>query len=202
MPATTPAERKALLFIAFVAVLGSGARYAHGRRADRRPPAESVQALARQLAVVDSVRAGNRETGNGTRRLERATREGRPSGTSRGPSSRLSLPDLPASGGYAPVPFPVSPHPALVDVDHASAAELERLPGIGPALARRIVADRDSLGPFGSLRELERVAGVGPGLARRIEQHVTFSLTPRLHGGRRPGGPGRSGPLGSPRGRP
>jgi competence protein ComEA len=66
-----------------------------------------------------------------------------------------------------------------VDVDRASAAELERLPRIGPALARRIVADRDSLGPFGSLEALQTVKGIGPAVAAVLAPHVTFSGTPR-----------------------
>lgn len=48
-----------------------------------------------------------------------------------------------------------------VDVNAASAAELGMLPGIGPRLARDIVADRDSHGPFLSVDDLGRVAGIG-----------------------------------------
>ncbi len=66
-----------------------------------------------------------------------------------------------------------------VDVDVASAAELDRLPGIGPALAGRIVADREAHGPFGSLQALERVKGIGPALAAKIAPLVTFSFSPR-----------------------
>jgi len=69
--------------------------------------------------------------------------------------------------------------PAIVDLDIASAEEIETLRGIGPSLAKRIVADRDSLGPFGSLDGLQRVKGVGPKLAQRIDSTVTFSLLPR-----------------------
>jgi competence protein ComEA len=69
--------------------------------------------------------------------------------------------------------------PAIIDLDIASADEIETLRGIGPSLARRIVADRDSLGPFGSLEQLQRVKGVGPKLAARIDSSVTFSLLPR-----------------------
>src|SRR5215208_2712392 len=172
MSATTPGERKALLFIACVAVLGSGARYTQARRAEQRVPAASVRALERQLAVVDSVRAGTGDRGRGMRRADRRS-QGRASPDSSSVSKQF-------------VPHPPSPIPAVVDVDLASAAELERLPGIGPALARRIVADRDSLGPFGSLLALQRVRGVGPALAARIERHVTFSLSPRHYGGRLP----------------
>jgi competence ComEA-like helix-hairpin-helix protein len=57
---------------------------------------------------------------------------------------------------------------ALVDVNRATAAELERLPGIGPALAQRIVAYRDSAGGFATVEQLERVRGIGPALRGRI----------------------------------
>ena len=70
--------------------------------------------------------------------------------------------------------------PEPVDVDLAGVAELDRLPGIGPALAARIVADREAKGPFGSLEQLQRVKGVGPALAAKLQPYVTFSLSPRL----------------------
>lgn len=69
--------------------------------------------------------------------------------------------------------------PAIIDLDIASASEIETLRGIGPSLAARIAADRDSLGPFGSLDEVQRVRGIGPKLAAMIAPQVTFSLLPR-----------------------
>ena len=69
--------------------------------------------------------------------------------------------------------------PAIIDLDIATADEIETIRGIGPSLAKRIVADRDSLGPFGSLDQLQRVKGIGPKLAARIDSSVTFSLLPR-----------------------
>lgn len=62
-----------------------------------------------------------------------------------------------------------------VDLDRASARELERLPGIGPGLAARIVADREAHGPFGGLAGFDRVAGVGPALLARVAPHAAFS---------------------------
>jgi hypothetical protein len=50
---------------------------------------------------------------------------------------------------------------------------------VGPMLAHRIIANRDSLGPFGSIEELKRVKGVGDALASTISPYVTFSLQPR-----------------------
>jgi competence protein ComEA len=66
-----------------------------------------------------------------------------------------------------------------VDVDVADSAALEALPGIGPTLAARIVAERGAGGAFGSLAGLEQVRGIGPALARRLAPHVTFSGIPR-----------------------
>ncbi len=62
-----------------------------------------------------------------------------------------------------------------LDVDRASAQELERLPRVGPQLARRIVDERDAHGSFGSLEGLKRVSGVGPGTLRGFERTTTFS---------------------------
>lgn len=62
-----------------------------------------------------------------------------------------------------------------IDIDRASAAELARLPRIGPALSARIVADRSEHGPFGSLEELDRVSGIGPKLLEAIRPHASFS---------------------------
>ena len=60
--------------------------------------------------------------------------------------------------------------PALgrLDPDRASAAEWERLPGIGPSLASRITADRAANGPFGSPEGLLRVRGIGPRTLERL----------------------------------
>jgi competence ComEA-like helix-hairpin-helix protein len=65
-----------------------------------------------------------------------------------------------------------------IDVDHAGAVELSRLPGIGPALANRIVADRKNGGPFGSIAGLRRVRGLGPTLLERLRVHLSFGGVP------------------------
>jgi len=62
-----------------------------------------------------------------------------------------------------------------IDLDRAPAAELARLPRVGPALAARIVAHRDAHGPFGSLAGLDRVPGVGPALIEAVRPHAAFS---------------------------
>jgi len=62
----------------------------------------------------------------------------------------------------------VAEPPTSIDVNSASAAELETLPGIGPALAERIVQSRASEGRFSSLDDLLRVRGIGPVVLSRI----------------------------------
>ena len=70
-----------------------------------------------------------------------------------------------------------------MDLDRATARELERLPGIGPGLAARIVADREAHGPFGGLAGFDRVAGVGPALLTRVAPHAAFSGVAAVEGG-------------------
>ena len=65
-----------------------------------------------------------------------------------------------------------------VDVDRATPRELARLPRVGPALAKAIVADREARGAFGTLEGLDRVAGIGPRLLEALEPHVQFSGAP------------------------
>src|SRR5688572_12877674 len=55
-----------------------------------------------------------------------------------------------------------------IDINSASAAELSLLPGLGPALAQRIVEHRTSNGPFSSVDELNRVKGIGEAIIERL----------------------------------
>lgn len=49
-----------------------------------------------------------------------------------------------------------------LNINTATAAELELLPGIGPALAERIIAHREAYGPFASVERIQDVSGIGP----------------------------------------
>ncbi len=64
---------------------------------------------------------------------------------------------------------------ARIDLDQAAPDAIERLPGIGPAMARRIVGDRDANGPFGCLIALDQVKGIGPAMLKRLDSLTTFS---------------------------
>ncbi|HEY8256018.1 MAG TPA: ComEA family DNA-binding protein [Gemmatimonadales bacterium] len=65
-----------------------------------------------------------------------------------------------------------------IDPDLAPDEELARLPKVGLALARAIVAYRQKHGPFGGVQGLDRVPGVGPGLLAAIGPHLAFSAQP------------------------
>lgn len=61
----------------------------------------------------------------------------------------------------------------LINLNTASAGELELLPGIGPALAQRIIQDREQRGLFRSVNDLDRVSGIGPRTIQRLRDKVT-----------------------------
>jgi competence protein ComEA len=58
-----------------------------------------------------------------------------------------------------------------IDVNHATAAELRRLPGIGPTLSQRIIQTRQQQ-PFRSVEDLRRVWGIGAKTLERLRPYV------------------------------
>lgn len=61
-----------------------------------------------------------------------------------------------------------------IDINRAGIEDLQRLPGIGPVLAERIVAEREENGPFRSLEELRRVRGIGPRTLEKLRPYVVL----------------------------
>lgn len=133
-----PAERRALLLLLGLAILGHGV-LAWVRRPDPGQPPGDVRLLG--PSASDNL-AGHRDS---------SAAAGRPVG----PGERI-------------------------DLDRAPAAELARLPRVGPGLARRIAEDRAARGPFGSLQALSRVPGIGDGLLAAIGEHASFSAAARV----------------------
>jgi competence protein ComEA len=81
-------------------------------------------------------------------------------------AGRPSGPSVP-SGAAKPTPG------VKININTAGAADLEQIPGIGPALAQRIVADREQNGPFKSVDDLARISGIKAGIIARLRDYVT-----------------------------
>ena len=82
--------------------------------------------------------------------------EAAPSGGETAPSGGETAP--PGSPGF--------------DINRATAAEWDELPGIGPSKAQAIVEDRERNGPFRSIDDLARVKGIGPKLLERLREAI------------------------------
>ena len=163
----TPAERKALLFLAGVIVLGASVRVVRAARDETQADSASAEALSRQLSAVDSAS----DAPSARRGRSKRTRKG--SGRTKPDTTRGSTPNVDsirASQVNATI---------IVDLDVAEQRDIESLPRIGPVLAARIIDDRNANGPFGSIEGFERVRGVGPSLAEALRSRVTFSGTAR-----------------------
>lgn len=74
-------------------------------------------------------------------------------------ASSVSMPEGKASPASPAAPVAAA---GQISINSASAAQLEELPGVGPAIAGRIVEYRQANGGFKSIDEIERVKGIGP----------------------------------------
>jgi len=154
-------DHKALLFLGGIAVLGATVRVA---RAVGAPAAGGNAALEHQMQAADSAKRS--VVG------KRADKARRP-GSAKAAAERVGAPgQSPANTGGR------SEHrdyKGRLDLDVATAVEIDSLPGMGPALATRIVADRMVNGAFRELTALRRVRGVSAKLLVRLDSIVSFS---------------------------
>lgn len=154
---TTPAERKALLFLALVAVLGAGVRVWRGVHA-----AHPAHALATDGGSVDTMSTSSAPRSS---RRGHSVRKRTVSGQSGRRGSRVSASDRDST--------------TIIDLDRATVAQIDALGVLPSGAGRLIVADRDSFGPFGSLEELARVPFLSTAALRKLAPRVTFSRLPR-----------------------
>ncbi|MDE2797188.1 MAG: helix-hairpin-helix domain-containing protein [Gemmatimonadota bacterium] len=78
----------------------------------------------------------------------------------------------------AEVPSPKEKVPQvgeLININSATAKEFERLHGIGPQIAGRIVAYREKNGAFKRVDDITKVRGIGPKTLERLRPHLTMS---------------------------
>lgn len=78
-----------------------------------------------------------------------------------------------ANAGSAAPAAPEADGQELININTASPADLDELPGIGQSIATRIVDYRTANGPFGSIDDLKNVKGIGASLFEQIAPLVT-----------------------------
>jgi competence protein ComEA len=70
--------------------------------------------------------------------------------------------------------LPAGHYQYMVDVNDATWVEWAQFEGIGETLAKRIVADRQSRGPFRSVDDVSRVKGIGPKKLSQMRPYLTI----------------------------
>ncbi len=150
----TPAERRLAVLLFVLAAVGSAVHWSRGISPEvaawlDRGPAPPVDGAVEDIALKGIAPDSSRRVED-----ERAR-----SGTSGGASA-------------IPAPAPEPPPGGAVDPNTAPAEALTALPGIGPALAGRIVADREAHGPYRRPEDLLRVKGIGPATLGRIRSRL------------------------------
>jgi competence protein ComEA len=63
--------------------------------------------------------------------------------------------------------------PLIIDLNRATAQDLDKLPGVGPATAKAIIDHRTRNGPFASVDDLLKVKGIGPAKLAEIRPWVS-----------------------------
>jgi competence protein ComEA len=82
---------------------------------------------------------------------------------------------VPRKGEAAPPQSGSAPGAATdkININTASAEELDKLPGIGPAIAKAIIDYRTANGPFKQIEDINAVKGIGDALFEKIKDQIT-----------------------------
>ena len=88
-------------------------------------------------------------------------------------TNNTSVPVQSTPSKVVPKPIQAVQPNGLVNINTASATELDSLPGIGPALAQRIIQHREANGPFATIEDLKNVSGIGDKKFADLEHKVS-----------------------------
>ncbi len=117
------------------------------------PPAPSVPPVAPQPPRTDITQRAEKAV-----KIDRETRQ-------------ESSADVPADGAKKRG-RPPKARDTRLDLNTATAEQLEALPRIGPALAKRIVTYRNDYGNFNNVADIQKVSGIGPSVLEAIKDFV------------------------------
>ena len=150
-----------------IGILGTGVRVvrASGQSGDLAPA--NQPALQRQSQAADSASKAGKKGTKFAKGKSGAVRRSHQDSTHAADSTATFR-------GRGPLDRPGYINGKL-DLDVASAAQIDSLPGVSPLMARRIVADRTARGPFLNRDGLRRVTGVGDRFLQQIDSLVCFS---------------------------
>lgn len=139
-----------------------------------------VRTLAGGARVDDAVRAAGGATGSARTELlnlARVLRDGEQIHVPDASEAAIAAPGPgasgPGAGGLGASGSAASGPAGLLDINRATPAELEDLPGVGPVLAERIVTQRASAGGFRAVEDLQAVPGIGDKTYAGLKDLVT-----------------------------
>jgi len=188
LAALTPAQRRLLaaaLVLLGVVVLAAPRLVHHGASRALAPPLRVARTVRTAPRLVVDVAGAVRRPGlytlaPGTRVDDALAAAG--GATPRADVTAVNLAAPLADGEQVVVPVRGAAGGAsgaaggtVVDLNSATAEQLDALPGIGPSTAAKIVAYRQQHGAFHSLAELDAVSGIGPSKLAELKGLVTPS---------------------------
>jgi comEA protein len=65
--------------------------------------------------------------------------------------------------------------PEIIDINSATVKDFQKLPGIGPSIAQRIVDYRTQKGKFNAIDDMTQVNGIGPKTLERLRTQLTIN---------------------------
>jgi len=177
--------------VALVVLICAGAATAYLRsRPNMVDVSEGVAAGGTRRSKVLTVHVAGAVNSPGLYKLDEGTRVADALTEAGGATADAALDDINLAGRLQDgqkvmVPRAVSPQTAgaapaepqagsLINVNTATAEQLDALPGVGPSLAQKIISWRTRNGPFSSLEDLDEVGGIGPAKLESLKDSVTF----------------------------